>query len=225
MSDMNFIREIDEEVRRDQMLKLWQRYGHYIVGLAVLVVLATAAWRGFEWYENRERAKAGARYEQALTLGESGKQADAKREFAAIAKDAPSGYRTLARFRLAAEAGKRSAADGVKAFDEIAADSSVDPVLRDLAKLRAAFLLVDTAPAAEIAARVAPLTGAQAPFRNSAKEALALAYFRAGDKAKARGLYAEILADPAVTASLANRAQVMQALTADEAPAKPATTQ
>jgi len=47
MSDLNFIREIDEEVRRDQMLKLWQRYGHYAIGLAVLIVLATAGWRGW----------------------------------------------------------------------------------------------------------------------------------------------------------------------------------
>jgi hypothetical protein len=224
MSDLNFMREIEEEVRRDQMLKLWQRYGNYLIGLAVLIVLATAAWRGWQWYENRESAKAGARYEQALTLSQEGKQAESEQALAEIAKDAPSGYRMLARLRLAAETGKTNVAAGVKAYDEVAADASVDPLFRDVARLRAAYLLVDTAAPSEVESRVSSLTGANAPFRNSAKDALALAYFRAGDKAKARALYTEILADPQVTSALAGRAQMMQALTAEGA-ATPAKTQ
>jgi hypothetical protein len=220
MSDTNFLREIDEEVRRDRMLKLWERYGIYVIGLALLILAAIGGWRAWQWHEERESAKASARYEEAFALSQSGKGTEAEQELAAIAKDAPSGYRVLARLTLAAEAGKGNAAEGVKAFDAIAADGSVDPVLRDLAKVRAALLLVDTTPASEISARMEPIMGAEAPFHNSAKEALALAYFRAGDRAKARTLYDEILADPQVSSSLANRAQIMQALTADGA-AKP----
>lgn len=221
MSDANFIREIEEEVRRDRMVKLWERYGHYIIGAAVLIVLAVAGYRGWHWYQARESARAGERYEQALALAQSGKQAEAEQELAGLAKDAPAGYRMLARMRLAAEAGKANAAEGVKAYDAIAADASVDPVLRDIARLRAVLLLVDTAPPSEIESRVAPLTGARAAFRNSAKDALALSYYRSGDKAKAGTLYREILADPEVAPALANRAQIMQALTA-EAAANPA---
>jgi hypothetical protein len=221
MSDTQFMREIEEEVRRDRMVKLWERHGHHIVGAAILIVLAVGAWRGWYWYQARENARAGERYEQALSLAGAGKQAEAEQELAALGKDAPAGYRMLARLRLAAEIGKTSAADGVKAFDAIAADTSVDPVLRDLARLRAVLLLVDSAPVSEIESRVAPLTGAKAPFRNSAKDALALSYYRSGDRAKAAALYREILADPEVTPALANRAQIMQALTA-EAVAKPA---
>ena len=224
MSDTNFLREIDEEVRRDRMLKLWERYGIYLIGLAVLIVAAVGGWRAWQWHEARESAKASARYEEAFTLSQAGKRTEAEQELAAVVKDAPSGYRVLARLSLAAETGKGNAAEGVKAFDAIAADGSVDPVLRDLAKVRAALLLVDTAPVAEILERMEPIMGAQAPFHNSAKEALALAYYRAGDRAKARTLYGEILADPQVSPPLANRAQIMQALTADgaAAPAKPA---
>lgn len=222
MSDTNFLREIDEEVRRDRMLKIWERYGIHLIGLAVLIVVAVGGWRVWQWHEARESAKASARYEEAFALSQSGKRTEAEQELAAIVKDAPSGYRVLARLSLAAETGKGNAAEGVKAFDAIAADTSVDPVLRDLAKVRAAFLLVDTAPASEISARMEPIMGAEAPFHNSAKEALALSYYRAGDRAKARTLYDEILADPTVSPSLANRAQIMQALTADGAvaPAK-----
>jgi hypothetical protein len=215
MSDTNFLREIDEELRRDRLMKLWERYGIYAVAAAVLLVAAIGGWRAWQWHEARESAKAGAQFEQAVTLSDAGKQEEAQKEFAAIAKEAPSGYRMLARLQLAGDAGAKNAAEGVKAFDEIAADGSVDPVLRELAKVRALFLLVDTASVSEIAARAEPLTAKNAPFHNSAKEALALSYYRAGDRAKARALYAEILADPQVTPSLANRAQVMQALTAE----------
>lgn len=215
MSDINFLREIEEELRRDRLMKLWERYGVYAVVAAILLVVAIGGWRAWQWHEARESAKAGVQFEQAVTLSDAGKQAEAEKEFAVIAKEAPSGYRMLARLQLAGDAGAKSAAEGVKAFDEIAADNSVDPVLRELAKLRAAFLLVDTAPVSEIAARVEPLMAKSAPFHNSAKEALALSYYRAGDRAKARALYAEILADPEVSPSLANRAQVMQALTAE----------
>jgi hypothetical protein len=215
MSDANFLREIDEELRRDRLMKLWERYGVYAVAAAILLIAAIGGWRAWQWHEARESAKAGAQFEQAVTLSDAGKQVEAEKEFAAIAKDAPSGYRMLARLQLAGDAGAKNAAEGVKAFDEIATDSSIDPVLRELAKVRAVFLLVDTAPVSEIAARVEPLTAKSAPFHNSAKEALALSYYRAGDRAKARALYAEILADPEVSPSLANRAQVMQTLTAE----------
>jgi hypothetical protein len=224
MSDLNFIREIDEEVRRDRMLQLWKRHGNLAIGIAVLVVLATGAWRGWQWHEHRESAKAGAHYEEALSLAQSGKQTESEQALTAIAKDAPSGYRMLAQLRLAAETGKKDAAAGVKAYDAIAADSSVDPLFRDVAKLRAAYLLVDTAASSEIESRVKPLTGVDSPFKNSAKEVLALSYFRTGDKAKARALYTEILTDPQVTSALASRAQMMQALTTEGA-AKPAAAQ
>lgn len=225
MSDTNFLREIEEELRRDRLMKIWQQYGHLLVGAAVLVVLAVAGFRVWQWYEAREGAKAGARYEQAIDMIASGKEADAEQTLSSLAKDGTTTYRVLSRIVLAAQAGKKDTAAGVKAFDEIAADTSVDPVLRDLARLRAAYLLVDTAAPSEIAARVEPLTGTGATFRSSAKDALALSYFRAGDKAKARSLYNEILADPETPPALANRAQVILALTNGDEAAKPATTQ
>ncbi len=77
MSDTQFIREIEEELRRDRLVKLWERYGHYAVGAAVLIVALTAGWRGWDWYQTREGIKAGSRFEAALGLAESGKQADA----------------------------------------------------------------------------------------------------------------------------------------------------
>ena len=212
MSDTQFIREIDEELRRDRLIKLWQRYGHYAVGAAVLIVAATAGWRGWEWYQLRESAKAGSRFEAALALAESGKHADAEQEFAALGHEAPWGYRLLSRMRLAAETGLRDAAAGAAAYDAIAADSSVDAAVRDLARLRAAMLLVDSAQVAEIASRVEPLAVPSSPYRFSARETLALARYRAGERDAARMMFAALAADLEAPASLRNRAEVMLAL-------------
>jgi hypothetical protein len=223
MSDTQFIREIDEELRRDRLLKLWQGYGHYAVGAAILVVAATAAWRGWEWYQLREGAKAGSRFEAALTLAEAGKHADAEQEFAALSKEATWGYRLLSRMRLAAEAGARDAAAGAAAYDAIAADSSVDAAIRDVARLRAAMLLVDSAQVSEIASRVEPLITPSSPFRFSARETLALARYRAGERDAARTIFAQLAIDPEVPPALRNRAEMMSALLSagGDAPVKP----
>jgi hypothetical protein len=223
MSDTQFIREIDEDLRRDRLLKLWEQYGVYVVIAAFLIVAATGGWRGWEWYQTREGVTAGTRFEAALALAESGKQAEAEQEFVALTKDANWGYRLLARMRLAAETGARDAAAGAAAYDAIATDSSVDGAIRDVARLRAAFLLVDTAQVAEIASRVEPLMAATSPFRFSARETLALARYRAGEREAARTLFAELATDPETPRALRNRAEVMQQLSSagTDRPAKP----
>lgn len=222
MSDSQFIREIDEELRRDRLMKLWESHGGYIVGAALLIVVATGGWRAWEWYQAREAAKAGTQFEQALAVADSGKHAEGEAQLSAFLNNAPAGYKLLARFRLAAEIGERDSAAGVAAYDAIAVDSSVDSALRDLARIRAALLLVDTAPVAEIQQRVENLAVAGAPFRHSAKEILGLARFRAGERDTARAIFAELIADPETPPALKNRAEIMQALVpGGSVPAKP----
>jgi hypothetical protein len=212
MSDTQFIREIDEDLRRDRLLKLWERYGIYAIAAAFLVVAATAGWRGWEWYQTREGIKAGSRFEAALVLAESGKHAEAEQDFDALTKDSIWGYRLLARMRLAAETGTHDTAAGAAAYDAIIADGSIDAAIRDVARLRAAFLLLDTAQAAEIAARVEPLIVSASPFRFSARETLALARYKAGEREAARAMFAELAVDPQTPPALRTRAEVMQAL-------------
>jgi hypothetical protein len=223
MSDSQFIREIDEDLRRERLMKLWERYGAYAIAAALLVVAATAAWRGWDWYQTREGAEAGSRFEAALGLAEAGKRAEAEQEFAALAKDATWGYRLLSRMRLAADAGARDAAAGAAAYDAIAADGSIDTAIRDVARLRAAFLLLDTAQVAEIAARVEPLMAPASSFRFSAREILALARYRAGEREAARAMFAELAVDPETPPALRSRAEVMQSLASGgaDASAKP----
>ena len=176
MSDI--FHEVDEEVRREKLKQLWERHGNLIVAFALLVVLAVGGWRGYEWWDARKAAESGAAFEAAVTLAESGKQAEAQEAFAKLAKDGTSGYRVLARFREAAELAKTDPAAAVKVYDALAADSGLGRAMQDLAAIRGGLILVDTAPLAELSSRLEPLTSADRPFRHTARELLALGAWR-----------------------------------------------
>jgi len=220
MSDI--LREVDEELRHERYRKLWDRYGLYVVGAAVLVVLAVAGWRGWEWYAARQAAESSVRFEAAMQLSREGKRAEAEGAFNALTKEGTAGYRTLSRFRAAAEAGKSDAKVGVAAFDAIAADGSLEAAIRDIARVQAAYLLLDTASVAEIKGRMDPLAVPGGPFRHSANEIIGLAHYRAGEYEQAAKVFASIVNDPETPPALRQRAQVVNALVAGAAPARPA---
>jgi hypothetical protein len=206
--------EVDEEVRRERLKKLWERYSIYIIAVAVLFVAGIAAWRGYEYWEGKKAAAAGTAFESAMTLGESGKHAEAEAAFAKIAAEAPSGYRALARLQAAAELAQSKRAEAVKAYDEIAADASVGATLQDLAALRAAMLLVDTAPLKEMQQRLDLLAQAGRTFRHSARELLALSAWRSHDFTAARRYIDMIAADAESPPGVRARADVLSALIA-----------
>jgi len=206
--------EVDEEVRRERLQKLWERYSIYIIGLAVLIVAGIGAWRAYEWWLGKQAVAAGAKFEQALTLSEQGKHSEAEQAFAKIAADAPAGYRVLARFSAAAQLAQDKPADAVKAYDQIAADASLGQTLQDLAGLRAGMLLVDTAPLAEMEKRLTPLSEPGRTFRASARELLALSAWHNNDVAAAKKYLDMIAIDAESPPGVRARAEVLSALIA-----------
>jgi hypothetical protein len=178
----DIFREVDEEVRREQFKKLWDRYGFLVIALAVLIVAAVGGWRGYEWWEAKKAAEAGAAFEAAATLAEQGKHEEAEAAFAKLSASGTTTYRILAKFREAAEVARRDPRAAVAIYDQLAADSSIGRVLQDLATLRAGMLLVDTAPYEEVRQRLEPLTAPDRTFRHSARATLALAAWRANNK-------------------------------------------
>ena len=195
MSDI--FREVDEEVRRDQAAQIWSRYQNLFIGLAVLVVAATAGWRFYDHYRTRQAEDAGAKYQAALALARDGKTAEAEGAFEQIAKSEYSG-------------GDPAAA--VKAYDAIAADGTIDPLFQNLARLRAALLRLDEADARELEGRLAPMIANDNPFRFSAREALALAALKHDDFDAAGRQLDAIVIDPQAPASMRQRAEALLAV-------------
>jgi hypothetical protein len=206
--------EVDEEVRREQLKKLWQRYGNYIIAGCLLVIVGIAAWRGYEWFETKHAAESGSAFEQAVTLAESGKPQEAEAAFAKLANGGTAGYRVLARLREAAELAQSEPNAAIKAYDEIAADRGAGRVMQDLATLRTGYLLVDQTSYAELRSRLEPLAGSGRPFRHSARELLALSAWTHGDVAAAKQWTEAIIGDPQTPAGARGRAEVLSQLIA-----------
>ena len=204
--------EVDEEVRRDQLKKLWDRYSLYIVALAILIIAGVGGWRGYQYLEAKKAAEAGDAFNKAVELSDQNKHAEAETAFTDLAAKAPSGYRMLARFRAAAETANRDPQAAAKLFDELAADRSVGAEQRDLAQIRAAGLLLDTASYQNMVQRLEPSTGPGATFRHVARELLALSAWRANDVAATRQWIDMIALDGETPPSVRSRAEALQAL-------------
>ncbi|MBV8848325.1 MAG: tetratricopeptide repeat protein [Methylobacteriaceae bacterium] len=210
MSDI--FREVDEDVRRDQAAQIWARYQNLFIGLAVLVIAATAGWRIYDHFRTKQAEEAGAKYEAALTLARDGKAAEAEGALEQITKTGPKGYATLARLREAAEYSGSDSAAAVKAYDAIAADSAIDPLFQNVARLRAALLRLDEADAKEVETRLVPMTANDNPFRFSAREALALAALKQDDFDAAGRQLDAIVVDPQAPSSMRQRAEALLAV-------------
>jgi hypothetical protein len=211
--------EIEQDLRREQASKLWEKYGIYVVGLAVAIVLVAAAVVGWRAWQKSRAEESSAGYDAVIAEAAKQKPEDAAAALAAFASDATGGYAALAHMEQAGFLLKAGDTKGaVAAFDAAANGTSVSPVLRGMAEIKAGLLLVDTASYDEMNARLASLDESGNPWRNNARELLGLSAYKAGKYAEAEVNYAAIIADNEVSAGLRDRAHVMQALIAPHLP-------
>jgi hypothetical protein len=204
--------EVDEDVRRDQLKKLWEQYSIYIVAGALLIIAAVGGWRGYQYLEAKKAAEAGAAFDKAVELSEQNKHAEAETAFIDLAAKAPSGYRVLARLRAAAEAGNRDPQAAAKMYDDIAADRSVGAAEQDLARVRAAGVLLETSSYPNMLTRLEAAAAPGATFRHTARELLALSAWRVNDATAARRWLDLIANDGETPPSLRSRAEALQGL-------------
>jgi hypothetical protein len=204
--------EVNEDVRRDQLKKLWEQYSIYIIAGALLIIASVGGWRGYQYVEARKAAEAGAAFDKAVELSEANKHTEAEAGFAELAAKGPAGYRVLARLRMATEVANRDPAAAAKLFDEITADRSVDVAVQDLARIRAAQLLLETTTYPNMKERLEAAAAPGATFRHTARELLALSAWRANDAAATRQWLDLIANDGETPPSLRSRAEALQAL-------------
>lgn len=204
--------EIDEDLRRDQLRKLWARYSGLIIALAILIVAGVGGWRFYQYSQFKKASEASGAFEAAIALAEQNKPAEAEAAFAKLATDGTKGYQALARLRDAAEAAKRDPKAAVQIYDGIAADVGLGAAEQDIARIRAASLLLDTEPYADIRQRLEPLTVSGRAFRHTARELLSLSAWRSNDFAATRQWLDMIGNDPESPAAIRSRAEALQAL-------------
>ncbi len=206
--------EISDDLRAERAEKLLRRYGALLLLAAVLVLLGVGAQQVWQNYQKRQNEAAATQFltitsqvdTQGSAITNDQRTADAQ-QLTGFAGTAPSGYRTLARLRAAglyADAGQTSKAE--TAWDAVSADSSADPMLRQLADLLWAQHALGTAPDAAVAARLQPLTDTENFWHGLARETQALLYLHEGKTDQAKALFGEIASDPTAPEGVRNRA-------------------
>ena len=211
MSDI--FSEVDSDLRSEHYNRLWQRYGTYVIAAAVLFVAVIGGWQLWEYRQERAAQATGNRFVAALELADEGNHQAAAEALKSVALDGSGQYPMLAIFRAASEKAAGGDKQGAVAeYDIIAEQSGTPDLVRDVARLRAALILVDTGSLAELEDRIGNLAETGEPWRHSAREILGLAAWRAGNIETARDYFQEISDDQERPAELNARAQLMLAL-------------
>ncbi|ABS65093.1 conserved hypothetical protein [Parvibaculum lavamentivorans DS-1] len=212
MTDL--FREVEEDLRREQFSKLWDKYGAWLIGAVVALVLVVAAIVGWRAWSHSQRVEASARFEETVIKAQDAAPAEAAAAFAELAESTSGGYAVLARLH---EADKRLAAGerdvALAVYGEVA-NGGAPAIVRGMARIKEGLLLVDTASYDDMKARMSPLVDSASPWRENALELLALAAMRDGEWEDANRNAAAIIANQATPAGLRDRAHVIQALVA-----------
>jgi hypothetical protein len=216
----SFIREVDEEYRREQTAKFFKTYGVYLIVGAFVVLAVVGGYKYWQSVRAADGARGGDALSAAITLIEAGNQDESERALASLAGSGPGAYRVLARLHAAAEAvAKKQFDSALQDYKGVAADASAPQGLRDFAQVQIAALSVDKESYESLSQSLAAFRSGTGEWRFSAKEILGLAAFKEGKKADAERLYGEILSDGSAPSGMRQRAQVMLALLLEQSKA------
>jgi hypothetical protein len=217
MSDI--FQEVDEEVRRDKAVEFWTKHQNLIIAAGVLIVLATAGYRFYDYRRLQASEAAGAAFQQAVDLDRDGKAVDAQAALAKVAGDAPAGYEALARFAEAALTTKTDPKAGAVAYYALANDASLDPLFRDAARLREALARLAAGDADAAKSQLETLATPTGVFRNTARLTLGAMAIQAKDYAAAGKWLDLVAADPTAPATERQSAESLLGVVASNAPA------
>jgi hypothetical protein len=206
--------EVEEDLRAERAQALFKRYASLVVAVALLVIAGAGGWQAWRWWQAKRDMAAATAFMTAMSTAQAvGPVADAASRGAAIAAfdhvaaTAPDGYRTLARLRAAAlKADAGDIAGAVALYDQVAADGSADPLLRDLASLLWAQRQLDTGDPALLEARLKVLAMPENPWHGLATEDLALLDLHQGRTDAAKVTLRRLAGDVTLPQDLRGRA-------------------
>jgi hypothetical protein len=217
-----FYREVDEELRKEQLQTFWQRYGLLLIGAVVLLL---AAIGGAIWWQNRQIVKSGERGEQLASAFEdiqAGRTKAALPKLDALASEGE-GYKAAALLTKADIAIQNNDLKGAAAtFRQVAGDLELAEPYRQLALIRQTALEFDTLQPAEVIRRLQPLAAPGLPWFGSAGEMVALAHLKANRPQQAAPIFAALARDERLPSSIRSRAVQMAGALGVDAVSDPA---
>ncbi|WP_420410910.1 tetratricopeptide repeat protein [Roseibium sp.] len=219
MSDI--FREVDEDIRHEKYRRLWTRFGAWIIGVAVLIVVGTGGYRGWLYWQETQSQTAGDTFLEAVSLSEAGQYTEAAALYGEL-DGAIGGYPALAQMRRASDlANSGDASAALVEFDALARDNSLAPSLRDIASLRGAYIAVDLEDYTAIADRIEGLTGDTGAFRAAARELLAVSAWKSGDAETALKWISALEDDTETPQGISQRVTLLASLIRGQTGAQP----
>lgn len=191
----SFFREVDDEVRRERMEEVWRKYGRYVIGAVIAIVVGTAATTYWREQTNQKLEAGTTALASQLQSLKADNEAETIKALEALGTSAPGGQAALARLYAAGLAGGKDRPAALAELKAVAESASSPPLYRELAKLLSIQLRLDSDDAAVLQTELTPLMAKDQPWRWSAKEYAALLALKQGDAAKARALYTELNTD------------------------------
>lgn len=220
----SFVREVDENLRRDQARDFLRTYGPWIVGAVLLFLAAVAGWIYWQGRQARQAEADTERLNTIMTGIGAGQEAKAGEQLAPLAQSDAEGVRAAARLTRAAVALEKSdRKTAIEEYRAVMGDDALAAPYRDLATIRLTALQFDQIKPEEVIARLKPLAEPGNPWFGSAGELTAMAMLKQGRKSEAGRLFAAIAADNQVPESIRSRAvQIAGTLGVDATASLPA---
>jgi hypothetical protein len=182
----SFVNEVDESLRQDRMLGLAKKYGPWLIGAFVVVLLAVGGWQIYKAQAlNASRAQS-EEFSAAQRLAAEGNLDAAKAEFERLSGEGPGVYRVMARLERAAILETQGDLEAALAEFDRAAEEANDPTMRDTARLRAAYVAAETQDFAALQTRLQPLVDSDSRLSYLARELLGIEAWEAGNLDLAR---------------------------------------
>ncbi len=200
----DIITEINQELREERGKALWKKYGVYVIGFAVAVVVMVSGRQGLVAYQDSQRINAANAYFSAVSTDNSA-------ALSALAEQGGEGYPMLARF---AEAGRLADANDTgaeAAYLTLAGDETIAPIYRDAATVMSVMNAAPSTDVASLISRIASLAATEGPWQQVAIELTIGLYVAQGDLAQARQQLQVLRTSPNLTAEMNQRILLLEA--------------
>lgn len=182
----SFVQEVDESLRQDRVMSWIRSYGPWVGAALAIFVAGLLGWQLWTDQQTSASRAHADQYVAAQEMARAGNLDGAKAEFERLSTNGPQNYRVMARMEHAAILESQGDLQAALAEFDAAAAEARDPVMRETAQLRAAYIAADSQDFPALRTRLQPLTESGTRISYLAKELLAVEAWRAGDLDQAR---------------------------------------
>jgi hypothetical protein len=201
-----FLREVDENLRRDRMRDFAKRYGTWLIAAVVLFLAASGGWIYWQHYQQQRSERQVEQLAQVYKDIGTGSTTGAAQQLDTLSNSGRKAVGASAKFVRAALALQQNDLKGATTrYRDLAADDSLPQPYRDIALIRQTALEFDQIPPQEVISRLAPLAKPGTPLFGTAGEMTAMAMIKQGNKAEAGRLLAAIAKDKSVPEPIRDR--------------------